>query len=138
MKRGNDSHKAACILCNNSAIDITKMSVSALVSHAAGTKHKERLRTYNPISSLCLMNKNVNKDTPKVTSTPFFNLFSYSITCWNLLGYESALVTPSISFMFKFKWTFLENVPRQSSCKVISAFKNKMCLLCCFWFSTIS
>ena len=42
--------------------------VSALVSHAAGTKHKERLRTYNPISSLCFMN--VNKYTPKATSTP--------------------------------------------------------------------
>ena len=45
------------------------MDVSALVLHAAGAKHKERLRTYNPISSLCFMNKNINKDTPKATST---------------------------------------------------------------------
>ena len=70
LKRGNDCHKAVCILCNSSVIDITRMGVSALVSHAAGAKHKEMLRIYNPISSLCFMNKNVNKDTPKATSTP--------------------------------------------------------------------
>ena len=52
LKRGNNCHKAVCTLCNNSVIDITRMGMSALVSHAAGTKHKERLRTYNPISSL--------------------------------------------------------------------------------------
>ena len=70
LKRGNDCHKAVCILCNNSVIDITRIGVSAPASHAAAAKHKERLRTYNPISSLCFMNKNVNKDTPKATSTP--------------------------------------------------------------------
>ena len=70
LKQGNDCHKAVCILCNSSVIDITRMGVSALVSHAAGAKHKEMLRIYNPISSLCFMNKNVNKDTPKATSTP--------------------------------------------------------------------
>ena len=63
LKRGNDRHKTVCILGNNGIIDITRMGVSVLVSHAAGAKHKERLRTYNPISSLCFMNKNVNKDT---------------------------------------------------------------------------
>ena len=66
LKQGNDFHEAVCILCNNSVIDITRMGVSALVSHAAGAKHKERLRIYNPISSLCFMDKNVNKDTPKL------------------------------------------------------------------------
>ena len=70
LKRGNDCHKAVCIVCNNSVIDITRMGVSALVSQAAGAKQKERLRTYNPISSLYFTNKNVNKDTPKATSTP--------------------------------------------------------------------
>ena len=70
LKRGNDCHKAVCILCNNSVIDITRMGVSALVSCAAGAKHKKGLRTYNSISSLCFMNKNVNKDTPKTTSIP--------------------------------------------------------------------
>ena len=40
------------------------------MSHAAGAKHKERLITCNPISSLCFMNKNVNKDAPKATNTP--------------------------------------------------------------------
>ena len=69
LKRGSDCHKAVCILCNNSVIDITRIGVSAPASHAAAAKHKERLRTYNPISSLCFMNKNVNKDTPKATST---------------------------------------------------------------------
>ena len=55
LKRGNDFHKAVCILCNNSVIiDIARMGVSALVSHAAGAKHKERLRTYNPILSFVL------------------------------------------------------------------------------------
>ena len=69
LKRGNDCHKAVCILCNNRVIDITRMQASALVWHAAGAKHKERLRAYSLISSLCFMNKNVNKDTPKATST---------------------------------------------------------------------
>ena len=54
------------------------MGVSALVSHAAGAKHKERLRTYNPISNLCFMNKNVNKDTPKSLVTPSY------YTCLNV------------------------------------------------------
>ena len=78
MKQGNDCHKAVCILCNNKVIDITRMGVSALVSHAAGAKHKERLRTYNPISNLCFMNKNVNKDTPKSLVTPSY------YTCLNV------------------------------------------------------
>ena len=42
----------------------------ALVSHTASAKHKERLITCNSISSLCFMNENVNKDTPKATNTP--------------------------------------------------------------------
>ena len=36
LKQRNDGHKAVYILCNNSVIDITRMDVSALVSHAAG------------------------------------------------------------------------------------------------------
>ena len=73
LKWGNDCNKAVCILCNNTVVDIARMGVSALVSNAVGAKHKEMLRTYNPISSLCFMNKNVNKDTPKATSTPRFD-----------------------------------------------------------------
>ena len=72
-------HKAVCILYNNSVIDIARMGVSALVSYAAGAKHKEGLRTYNPISSLCFMNKNANKDTPKTTSTPRVNSLMSSV-----------------------------------------------------------
>ena len=79
------------------------MGVSALVSHAAGAKHKERLRTYNPISSLCFMNKNVNKDTPKATSTPRVDSLMSSVAVshaeiywamkvlWSYLSYGSCL-----------------------------------------------
>ena len=79
------------------------MSVSALASHATGAKHKERLRTYNPISSLCLMNKNVNKDTPKATSTPRVDFLISSVAVlhaeiywamkvlWSHLPYRSCL-----------------------------------------------
>ena len=79
------------------------MGVSALVSHAAGVKHKERLRTYNSISSLCFMNQNVNKDTPKVTSTPQVDSLMSSIAVsqaeiywamkvlWSHLLYRSCL-----------------------------------------------
>ena len=80
------------------------MSVSALVSHAAGAKHKERLRTYNPISSLCFMNKDVNKDAPKATSTPRVDSLMSSVAvsqaeiCWAVqmlcshLSYCSCLI----------------------------------------------
>ena len=107
LKRGNDCHKAVCILCNNSVIDITRMDVSALVLYAAGAKHKERLRTYNPISSLCCMDKNVNKDTLKATSSARVNSLMSSVAVshaeiyWT--SYENALVSPFILFMFKFK-----------------------------------
>ena len=79
LKWGSDCHKVVCIFCNNSVADITRMGVSALVSDAAGTKHKERLRTYNPISSLCFMNKNVNKDTPEAISTPGVDSLTSSV-----------------------------------------------------------
>ena len=41
LKRESDCHKAVCILCNSSVIDITRMGVSALVSHTAGAKIKK-------------------------------------------------------------------------------------------------
>ena len=103
LKRGNDCHKPVCILCNNSVIEITRMDVSALVLHAAGAKHKERLRTYNPISSLCFMNKNINKDTPKATSTRRVGALMSSVAAshaeiywavkvlWSHLSYRSCL-----------------------------------------------
>ena len=103
LKLENDRHKALFILCNNSVIDITRMVVGALVSHAAGAKHKERLRTYNPISSLCFLNKSVNKDTPKMTSTPRVSSLMSSVAVshaeiyramkvlWSHLSYHSCL-----------------------------------------------
>ena len=103
MKRGNDSYKAVYILYNNSVIDITRMDVSALVPHAAGAKHKERLRTYNPISRLCFMNENVNKDTPKATSTSWVDSLMSSVAVshaeiywamkvlWSHFSYRSGL-----------------------------------------------
>ena len=103
LKRGNDRHKAVCILCNSSVIDTIRIGVCALVSHAARAKHKERLRTYNPISSLCSMNKNVNKDTPKATSTPRLDSLMSSVAVsqaeiywamkvhWSHLSFRSCL-----------------------------------------------
>ena len=103
LKRGNDRHRAVCILCSNSVIDTITVGVSALVSHAARAKHKERLRTYNPISSLCSMNKNVNKDTPKATSTPRLDSLMSSVAVsqaeiywamkvhWSHLSFRSCL-----------------------------------------------
>ena len=79
------------------------MGVSALVSHAAAAKYKKRLRTYNPISNLCFMNKNINKDTPKVTSTPRVDSLMSSVggshaeiywavkLLWSHLSYPSCL-----------------------------------------------
>ena len=37
----SDCHKAVCILCNSSVIDITRMGVSAFVSYTAGAKIKK-------------------------------------------------------------------------------------------------
>ena len=107
LKLGWNMEMIVCILCNNSVIDITRMGVSALVSHTAGAKHKERLRTYNPISSLCFMDKNVNKNTPKATGSARVNSLMSSVAVshaeiyWT--NYEIGLVSPFILFMFKFK-----------------------------------
>ena len=92
------------------------MGVSTLVSQAAGPKHKERLITYNPISSLCFMNENV-KDTPKATSTPRVDSLMSSVAVshaeiywatkvlWSHLSYRPCLNLNEL---------FTENVGRQS------------------------
>ena len=52
------------------------------------------------------MNKNVNKDTPKATNTPQVGSLMSSVAVSHAEIYwarETALVTPFISFMFKFK-----------------------------------
>ena len=140
LKQGNDCHKAVCILCNNIVIDITKLGVSALVSHTARAKHKERLITCNPISSLCFMNKNVNKDTPKATNTPQVDSLMSSVAVshaeiylamkllWSHLSYRSCL---NLNELFR------KMFPESQVAKSFQLFKNKMCLLCCFWFSPI-
>ena len=114
LKWGNDFREAVCILCNNSVIDITRMGVSALVSHAAGAKHKERLRAYNPISSLCFMNKNVNKDTPKLQ----YHMLKFT-GLWKCFGHTFHIV------MFKFKWTFSEMFPDSKVTKLFPLSKTK-------------
>ena len=86
------------------------------------------------------MNKNVNKDTPKATSTfrvdslmssvavSYAEIYWAMKVLWSHLSYRSCLNLNDF---------FWEIVPRQLSCKVISAFKNRMYLLYCFWFSPI-
>ena len=123
LKWQNDCHKAACVLCNSSVIAITRMGVSAPVSNAAGAKHEERL-TYNPISSFCLMTKNVNKDTPKATS----QIYCAMKVLWSHLPYRSCLNLNEL---------FCKMFPDSQVAKSFSALKNKMCLLCCFWFRPI-
>ena len=62
LNKSKDKHKEICILCNN----VTKMGASALISHAGGAKHKERLKTYNPLSSLFFTREtNINQNTPR-------------------------------------------------------------------------
>ena len=140
LKQGNDCHKAVCILCNTSVIDITRKGVSALLWHAVGSKYKERLRTYNPISSLCFMNEDVNKDTPKAISTPrvdslmssvavsHFEIYRAMKVLWSHLSYRSCL---NLNELFR------KMFPESQVAKSFQLFKNKMCLLCCFWFSPI-
>ena len=66
LNKSKDKHKAICILCNNASIDITKMEAGALISHAGGAKHKERLKTYNPLPSLFFTREtNIKQNTPK-------------------------------------------------------------------------
>ena len=60
IKKGPDSNKAACSLCNNAVIDIAKMRVSTLSSHTKGTKHQERARNYYPTATLFFQREKTN------------------------------------------------------------------------------
>ena len=109
LKQESDCHKAVCILCNSSVIDITRMGVSAFVSHAAGAKHKQRLRTYNPISSLCFMNKNVHQKS--------LALLESILSCLQLSYHMLKFTGPFISFMLTLNDFFWKMFPDSESAK---------------------
>ena len=70
VRNGKDSHKATCIVGNNTLIDIAQMGASALVSHAKGAKHKERVNNYSPMSSLYFTKeRQSNNDSPTCSSS---------------------------------------------------------------------
>ena len=86
------------------------------------------------------MNKNVNKDTPKATNTPQVDSLMSSVAVshaeiywarkllWSHLSYRSCL---NLNELFR------KMFPESQVAKSVQLFKNKMCLLCCFWFSPI-
>ena len=57
LKRGQNPSEAVCMLCCNSKINIEKMGISALLSHAKGKKHIEREKTTSPLSSIFFQTK---------------------------------------------------------------------------------
>ena len=68
VRKGNDSHKATNIVCNNTLIDISN-GLSALVSYANGAKHKERVYNYSPMSILYFTKeRQSNDDSPTCSS----------------------------------------------------------------------
>ena len=52
FQKSKGKHKAICKLCNYAVIDIVVMGVSALASHAKGTKHQGKVKAFKPISEL--------------------------------------------------------------------------------------
>lgn len=70
LKKSKDKDKAICRLCNSAVINIAMMRVSALTSHAKGSKHQEKLKAYNPISNMFFNTNNTNNSTVIEASSP--------------------------------------------------------------------
>ena len=51
VRKGKDSHKATCIVCNTTLIDTSQMGVTCLY-HMQKEQNKERVNDYSPMSSL--------------------------------------------------------------------------------------
>ena len=47
-KNPTSTTHALCKLCNNKYMDVSRMGTSALVSHANGTRHKQKVSAVNP------------------------------------------------------------------------------------------
>ena len=88
------------------------MGASALISHAGGAKHKERLKTYNPLPSLFFTREtNIKQNTPKSSEKIDSMLTAVSVSHaeirWVLkvltshLSYRSRLNLNSLSKSFK-------------------------------------
>ena len=96
------------------------MGVSALVSHAKGAKHKERINNYSPMSSLYFTkDMQSNDDSPTCSSSgsssridSMLSSLAVCFTCRNLLGFKSSFITLFILLMSRCKLSISENVSR--------------------------
>ena len=52
LKPGKKASEAICAICNNATINVKKLGVAALLSHAQGKKHKSNVDFFCPVSRL--------------------------------------------------------------------------------------
>ena len=66
-KNPTSTTHALCKLCNNKYMDVSRMGTSALVSHANGTRHKQKVSAVNPLALFFKANEQTaSKTTPSV------------------------------------------------------------------------
>ena len=120
---------ALCKLCNNKYMDVSRMGTSALVSHANGMHHKQKVSAVNPLALFFKANEQTaSKNTPSVPPVQHqlaMKQFQKQTTMHlHLLKPKSTLLMMQVMCLMCLK--LIESHSSYRSCLVLSRLFRKM------------